>query len=68
MYVSLDDLWCTPSTLHCRVTVHDSEGRWRHRYYPSLALDSIPEEAIAALLKYVPTVESDSRYEDLELF
>lgn len=68
MFVTVDDLWATPSTLHFRVTVHDSEGRWRQRFYPSLPVDEIPEEALNMLLSRAADTDTDSRYEDLSLF
>lgn len=49
MRVEVDQVWATPSTLHMRAIVHDDNGRWRHKYYPSIPLDDIPEEAVIAL-------------------
>lgn len=50
MRVEIDQVWATPSTLHCRVIVHDDNGRWRHKYYPSIPLDQVPEEALRDVL------------------
>lgn len=66
MQVQIDDVWASPSTLHVRVTVLDSEGRWRHRYYPAVALDEIPVEALAPLLAYFTSESGDPR--QLSLF
>lgn len=49
MRVEIDQVWATPSTLHVRAIVHDDNGRWRHKYYPSIPLDEIPEEAVIML-------------------
>jgi hypothetical protein len=61
MRVEIDQVWATPSTLHVRAIVHDDQGRWRHKYYPSIAIDDIPEEALAMLLG---RVEDSVREED----
>jgi hypothetical protein len=50
--VVIDEVWATPSTLHARVIVFDSEGRWRHKYYPAVALADVPVEALAPLLAW----------------
>lgn len=52
MKVLVDDVWSSKSTLHLRVTVHDDQGRWRHRYYPAVNLAEIPEDALAPLLEH----------------
>jgi len=49
MRVEVDQVWATPSTLHMRVIVHDELGRWRHKYWPSIPLSEIPEEAVIML-------------------
>lgn len=49
MRVEIDQVWATPSTLHVRAIVHDDNGRWRHKYYPSIPLAEIPEEALVML-------------------
>ena len=49
MQVTVDQIWATPSTLHMRVLVFNSEKGWRHKYICSLPVDEIPEEAIEAL-------------------
>jgi len=61
MQVQVDNVWSSPSTLHLRVTVLDSEGRWRHRYYPTVSLLEIPVEALAPLLAYFTTEQDDPR-------
>lgn len=68
MYVNVDDLWSTPSTLHLRVTVHDSENKWRQRFYHAIPLNEIPEEALAALIRQAADTDTDSSYEDHTLF
>ena len=65
MYVTVDDLWATRSTLHFRVTVHDDEGRWRHRYYPHIDINDVPEEALSMLLAKAKDTDTDSQYETL---
>lgn len=37
----------------------DNQGRWRHRYYPAVSLDTIPIEAVAPLLAYFQTPGAD---------
>lgn len=49
MRVEIDQVWATPSTLHVRAIVHDDHGKWRHKYYPSIPLAEIPEEAVIML-------------------
>lgn len=49
MRVTCDEIWATPSTLHIRVLVHDSQGKWRHKYWVAVPVSEIPEEAVAAL-------------------
>jgi hypothetical protein len=61
MQVQIDQVWASPSTLHARVIVHDDQGRWRHKYYPSVALEDIPIEAVAPLLAYFDTGIDDPR-------
>lgn len=51
MMVTVDQVWATPSTLHLRVIVHDDQHRWRHKYYPSIALEDIPEEALVMIIQ-----------------
>lgn len=51
MRVECDQVWATPSTLHLRVIVHDDNGRWRHKYYPSVPLRDIPEEALVMIIQ-----------------
>lgn len=51
MLVTVDQVWATPSTLHLRVIVHADDGRWRHKYYPSIALEEIPEEALVMIIQ-----------------
>lgn len=68
MKVHVDDVWATASTLHLRVTVSDDDGRWRHRYYPVVKTEDIPEEALRALMKSPNLIDTDSHYEDLTLF
>lgn len=50
MQVEVDQVWATPSTLHVRVIVHDDQRRWRHKYYASVPLAEIPEEALAMII------------------
>ena len=57
--MQVDDVWSTPGVLHLRVPVMDNQGRWRHRYYPAVSLDSIPIEAVAPLLAYFAKPEAD---------
>lgn len=61
MKVLVDDLWASKSTLHLRVTVHDDDGRWRHRYYPAVSLEDVPVEAIAPLLAYFGQVPGEAQ-------
>lgn len=49
MEVSVDNVWATPSTLHCRVTVWGPGRQWRHRYDAHVPVSTIPAEAIRAL-------------------
>lgn len=51
MRVEVDQVWATPSTLHLRVIVHDDNGRWRHKYYTSVPLEEIPEEALVMVIQ-----------------
>lgn len=66
MYVTLDNVWASPSTLHARVTVHDDQGRWRHKYYPAVHLAEIPVEAVAPLIGFFAETGNDEL--QLELF
>jgi hypothetical protein len=50
MRVEIDQVWATPSTLHVRVIVHADDNRWRHKYYPSIPVAEIPEEALYMLV------------------
>jgi hypothetical protein len=49
MKVAIDQVWATPSTLHCRVLVFADDGSWRHKYYASIPADEIEESAIIML-------------------
>lgn len=49
MEVAVDQVWATPSTLHVRILVFGPERRWRHKYYASVPIAEIPEEALQAL-------------------
>lgn len=51
MRVEIDQVWATPSTLHVRCIVHDDNGKWRHKYYPSIPLAEIPEEALVMVIQ-----------------
>lgn len=51
MQVVVDQVWATPSTLHLRVIVMDDQQRWRHKYYPSVLLEDIPEEALVMIMQ-----------------
>lgn len=59
MKVAIDQVWATKSTLHARVVVFDSEGRWRHKYYPAVSLQDVPVEALAPMLAWF--AEEDPR-------
>jgi len=52
MQVTVDNVWCSTTTLHMRVTVWGPGERWRHRYDSSVPLDDIPEEAVMMLQGY----------------
>lgn len=68
MYVTVDNVWASPSVLHCRVTVHDDSGRWRHKYYPAISLTEIPVEAIAPLLAhFADTGVDEAQYQLFDL-
>lgn len=68
MKVIIDDVWSSPSTLHVRVTLHDDEGRWRHRYYPTVPLSQVPIEALAPLIAYFKDPTHDPLEGDVPLF
>lgn len=61
MKVLVDDVWASPSNLHVRVTVSADDGRWHHKYYEAVPLETIPEEALvdmlAFLMKHADVVE-----------
>lgn len=50
MYVTVDNVWASPSTLHMRVTVWGPKNQWRHRYDAAVPLSEIPAEAIEPML------------------
>lgn len=52
MQVVVDQVWASPSTLHLRVVVFGPDRAWRHKYYPSIALAEIPEEALTMLIQH----------------
>lgn len=62
MYVQVDNVWATPSGLHCRVTVWDDARRWRHKYECMVPVAEIQAEAIEPLWR---AVEDESWHEDL---
>jgi len=68
MKVNVDDLWASPSMLHFRVTAFDEDGRWRHRYYPTMRLDQIPSEALEPLRAYLNGTEPPVISLDVPLF
>lgn len=62
MNVHVDNVWATPSGLHCRVTVWGPENKWRHRYECMVPVAEIQAEAIEPLWR---AVEDDAWSEDL---
>jgi len=51
MQVQVDNVWATPSALHCRVTVWGEGNRWRKRFDVHVPRDEIAPEAIGLLLR-----------------
>lgn len=49
--VDVDEVWATPSTLHVRVHVRADDGTWRHKYYCSVPLSEVPEEALVMMIQ-----------------
>lgn len=68
MRVEIDQVWATPSTLHVRAIVHDDNGRWRHKYYPSIALSEIPEEALGMLVAHTMDTAPEEDHHQTALF
>lgn len=67
MDVQVDNIWCTPSTLHLRVTVWPDGKQWRRRFDSHIPLEDIPVEALQALSRYVSRNPA-SYPEDVPLF
>ena len=57
MQVTVDNVWSSPSTLHCRVTVWGPGDAWRHRYDVAVPLEDIPQEALRGLRDHAGTSE-----------
>ena len=68
MQVQVDEVWCTPTRLHVKVTVSADDYRWRQRAYPSIALAEIPEEALTMLLAYVMDETPEEDHHQTALF
>lgn len=68
MKVTIDNVWCSPTMLHVRVTTWGDNGARYHKYHAATPLDEIEPSAIKALLHYMAGVDQDSRWEDLSLF
>lgn len=49
MKVSIDQVWSTPSTLHCRVVVWADDRAWRQKHYVAVPLETIEPQALEAL-------------------
>lgn len=68
MQVEVDEVWASPSTLHVRVIVHADDRRWRHKYYCSVPLDEIPEEAFQQMLLTYRDENHREELQDIPLF
>lgn len=68
MFVSVDNLWATPSGLHMRVTVWGPDHKWRHRYDTMVPLEEIHAEAVSALFEIVADDKYVEDLSDIPLF
>lgn len=68
MEVTVDEVWCSPSTLHFRVIVYGENRAWRHKYWPSMPLAEVPEEVIVALYQAYLDGQPAEDLEDIPLF
>ena len=66
--VAVDNVWATPSGLHMRVTVWNSEKTWRHRYECMVPVAEISSEAVSALFALVAEEDWREDLEDIPLF
>lgn len=68
MQVAVDQIWCTPSTLHMRVVVWGPNREWRHKYYSAIPLSDVPEEVIISLYQHWLDDQPSEDLEDIPLF
>lgn len=68
MQIQIDEVWCTPSTLHVKVTVSADDYRWRWRGYPTVPLADIPTEALTMLLAHVMDETPEEDHHQTALF
>lgn len=68
MQVQIDSVWCSPSTMHVRVTIWGPDYKWRHKYDASIPLEDIDEGALAPWLKTLGAGPFNDAREQLPLF
>lgn len=68
MKVEIDQVWATPSTLHCRVLVWADDGSWRHKYYAAVPVSEIEESALVMLTQAYLDQPIDETKDMLPLF
>lgn len=68
MRVEIDQVWASPSTLHCRVLVWADDGSWRHKHYVAVPVSEIEESAIIMLTQAYLDQPVDETKDMLPLF
>lgn len=66
--VQVDEVWSSPSQLHVRVTVHDDNWRWRHKFYAAIPLQELEPSALTSLAELLLDLEPEEDQLTLPLF